>query len=102
MSLAADAAGDDASRRMRRHAETIDTALNDLGVSAQDHDNTPFSSGTSLRVLAFQPVPGLNAETVIETVKPSIYFQGQLIQVAEVIVGTPDIPPADTSTENGE
>src|SRR5262249_51838453 len=97
-----DAVGDEAARRTRRHTATIEDALTDLGVTAQDYDGASFRSGTSLRVLAFQPVPGLTAETVVETVKPSIYFQGHLIQMAEVIVGTPEPSPAATSDEKGD
>jgi hypothetical protein len=44
----------------------------------------------SLKVVAFQPTPGIGRERVIETIKPTIYFKGKAIQMGEVIVGRPD------------
>jgi hypothetical protein len=44
----------------------------------------------SLKVLCFQPTPGLRRERVIETIKPTIYFKGKTIQMGEVIVGKPE------------
>jgi hypothetical protein len=35
-------------------------------------------------------VPGFECEKVIETIKPSIHYKGQMIQMGQVIVGTPE------------
>src|SRR5205823_4748853 len=81
----------DEMRRAYRHLESIWDALVQAGVEILDHTGALFDSGMSLRVIAFQPTPGLGHEKVIETIKPTIYYAGQPIQVGEVIVETPDI-----------
>lgn len=79
------------SRRNFRH---LQAALDDL-TNAQieikdfDHQTIPENGVLSLRVLAYQPTPGISSEQVIETVKPAIYYKGEAIQYGEVIVGTP-------------
>lgn len=89
-------------RRLHRPFERVWNALTDAGITVMDHTNELFDSGTALVVLAFQPTPGLNRETVIETTKPSIYYQSRhlqkgemlLLQRGEVIVGTPEMQQA--------
>lgn len=79
-------------RRAFRHAESIGDALAEAGVRIQDHTGIDFDPGLSLKVLAYQPVSGVQRERVIETIKPTIYLNGERIQMGEVIVGTPDVP----------
>jgi hypothetical protein len=42
-----------------------------------------------LKVVTSQPAPGIARETVIETIKPTIYWQQQIIQTGEVVIATP-------------
>lgn len=77
-------------RRINRHVDSLWQTLQESQVEIIDHTNTIFDSGLSLRVIAFQPVDGINQEIVIETIKPTIYFEGRIIQMGEVIVGTPE------------
>jgi hypothetical protein len=76
-------------RRAYRHVESIWDALVEAGIQIQDHTGMLFDSGMSLRVIEFQPTAGLGREQVLDTIKPSVYYDGQLIQMGEVIVGTP-------------
>ena len=80
----------DEMRRPYRHLESVWDALAQAGVEIQDHTDKPFDSGMSLKVVSFQPTPGLGRERVIETIKPTIYFKGKSIQMGEVIVGIPE------------
>lgn len=80
----------DEMRRPYRHLESVWDALAQAGVEIQDHTDKPFDSGMSLKVVSFQPTPGLERERVIETIKPTIYFKGKSIQMGEVIVGIPE------------
>jgi hypothetical protein len=80
----------DEMRRPYRHLESVWDALAQAGEEIQDHTDKPFDSGMSLKVLSYQPTPGLGRERVIETIKPTIYFKGKLIQMGEVIVGIPE------------
>lgn len=77
-------------RRAYRPFASAWDALIEAGITILDHTDTPFNSGLLLRVLAFQPTPGIVRETVIETIRPTIYYKQQLLQPGEVIVGTPE------------
>jgi hypothetical protein len=39
-------------------------------------------------VIAYEPLPDLQRNTIIETIKPTVFYRGKPIQIAEVIVGT--------------
>lgn len=82
-----------APRKEMRVAHTyVERAFKDLEgvkVEVRDHDNAQFDSGLALKVLDFQEVSGIEQETVIDTIKPSIFYRGEMIQMGEVIVGTP-------------
>jgi len=77
-------------KRAYRHFESVWDALSAEGVKIYDHTGEAFEPGKSLRVSAFEPTPGLGRETIIEMIKPTIYFKDHLIQTGEVIVGTPE------------
>lgn len=76
--------------RAFRHLESILDTLEKEGIEIKDHDNMPFDSGLSLKVLTFQPTPGLKKEMIIETIKPSVYYKDERIVMGEVIVGSPE------------
>jgi hypothetical protein len=75
--------------KVYRHAQAILDTLAEAGVEIQSHLNTPYDSGQAISAVAFQPVPGLTRETVVDTVRPSVYMGGRQIQRGEVVVGTP-------------
>ena len=64
--------------------------LKENGLEIQDHTGSVYREGQDLKVPAFEPTPGLNVDTVIDTIKPSIYLDGRMIQMGEVVVGTPE------------
>ncbi|MGW6907188.1 hypothetical protein [Streptomyces sp. NPDC054940] len=76
-------------RQVRRQVHASRQALLDDGLEIQEHDGMPFDSGQSLEALVFQDEPGLDRETVLETVRPSVYFRGERIQMGQVVVGRP-------------
>jgi len=78
-------------RRVFRHFESVWDSIVQAGTEIQDHTNDLYGSGTTLRVISFQPTADIEREVVTETLKPTIYFRGRLIQMGEVIVATPDI-----------
>lgn len=77
------------TKRVIRHIEAVFDALNQIGVEVRDMEGRPYDSGMALKVVSFEPTPGLSKEEVSETIKPTITWQGKLIQMGEVIVGTP-------------
>ncbi|RZU29074.1 hypothetical protein BDD14_6669 [Edaphobacter modestus] len=79
--------------KIARHVERLWDSLEQVSLRIQDHYNQPYDSGQSLEVLAFQPTPGIDREIVAETIRPTVYLQGQRIQMGQVIVATPKILP---------
>lgn len=95
-------AGGDAARdgrRALRHLEAVQDALTQAGVEIVDHTHEPYAAGLALKVIAFQPMDGLQREQVLETIKPTVYLKGRAIQVGEVIVATPTTNQGDKKHE---
>jgi hypothetical protein len=96
-------AGDDgrsaAGRQAGRYLRTCREALAASGLVVQDHDGDRFDAGRSIEVLAFEDRPSLTAETVLQTVRPTVYFHGSRIQMGQVIVGCP-VAGADHEVRN--
>lgn len=86
-------------RRAYRHLESIWDALTQAGVEIHDHtgESVPEGGIYALKTIAFQPTPGIAREKVIETIKPTVYYKDQMIQMGEVIVGTPETPDVGQS-----
>lgn len=76
-------------RRAYRHLDSIMLTLENSGIEIIDHTGGFFDPNGGISALAFQPEKGLTKETVIETIKPSIFKNKIRIQMGEVIVGTP-------------
>lgn len=74
--------------RAYRHLESVFITLKNEGIEIQDHDGQSFDAGLSLKVLAYQPLPNIEKEYVYDTIKPSVYLNGERILMGEVIVAT--------------
>jgi len=79
------------NRRTFRHVQSAWDLLAENGIRILDHtdDIVPEGGIYSLKAIAYEPRDGLLRETVVETIKPTIYFQDRMIQMGEVIIGTP-------------
>ncbi len=80
---------------LHRHVLGVSDALTALGVQTQEYEGLAYTAGLQLRVLAFQPTPGLEDERVLETVGPAVTVHGGLIRMGEVIVGIPEAAPEE-------
>ena len=78
----------DEARSSFRHLLSVFDLLEQEGLYIKDHTNEPFDSGMMVTVIAYEPSPTLQRNTIIETIKPTIFYDGKPIQIAEVIVGT--------------
>jgi len=76
-------------KRAYRHLKSALDLLADAGFEISDHIGKRYDQGMLLDVIAFQPASGIESDTIIETIKPSIYYCGKPIQSGEVIVATP-------------
>lgn len=86
-------------RRVHRHLEGIFNALEELGLKTVDPTGRPYDPGMALKVIGFEETPGLAREEIKETIKPSITWHERLVQMGEVIVGT---PPRKAEAGGGE
>ncbi|EFC80558.1 hypothetical protein FrEUN1fDRAFT_6339, partial [Parafrankia sp. EUN1f] len=87
------------TRRLQRQLDSLWSTLGAAGVEVQDHDRVPYDSGLDLQVLEFQRTAGLTGETVLETLRPTVYLHGQRVQTGEVVVGTPVEEPSSGPEE---
>jgi len=76
-------------KRAYRHLKSALDLLADAGFEISDHIGKRYDQGMSLDVIAFQPSSNIESDTIIETIKPSIYYCGKPIQLGEVIIATP-------------
>jgi len=76
-------------KRVYRHIESILESLHEMGLELKDHTGDAFDYGLPLKVITTQPTQGIPRESVIETIKPTIYWQQQIIQMGEVVIATP-------------
>lgn len=81
------------SRQTSRYLRSCREALDEAGLLVQEHEGDAFHAGLSLEALTFEEDPSLTAETVLETIRPTIYLNGRRIQMGQVIVGSPPAPP---------
>lgn len=77
------------TKRIYRHVDSILDSLAQLNVEIRDHTGEAFDYGLPLNVITTQPTKGINRDRVIETIKPTIYWNRQLIQAGEVVIATP-------------
>jgi len=84
------------TRRLYRHIEGAMEAFATMGVRLSDWMDQPYDAGLPVKVLSFQPTPELTRDTVIEAVRPAVFWQDRLLQVGEVIVGIPQTPSNST------
>ncbi len=76
-------------RRALRHLDAATETLRRLDVTTKDWLNEPYDPGLPLKVIAFQPSPGLMRDTIIEVIRPAVLWQNRLVQSGEVVVGRP-------------
>ena len=77
-------------KRAYRHVEAAIEALVQLEVTTQDWLHQSYDAGLPVKVLTFQPTPGLTRDTVVEAIRPAVIWRNQLLQLGEVVVGIPE------------
>lgn len=68
----------------------LESGLRDIGLECREYTNQPYDAGMQLTVLAYEPHEGVhgNREIIHQTVSPSVFFGGQLLQQGEVVVSS--------------
>jgi len=83
-------------RRINRHIDGALEMFAEMGLTMNDWVKQPYDPGLPLKVLTFQPTPGILRDTVLEAVRPTVIWKDRLLQMGEVIVGTPQSPEEKT------
>jgi hypothetical protein len=76
-------------KKMARYLEAIYAALAEIGIAIKDRRGEAFDYGLPEKVVAAEPQEGLSREQIVETVRPTIYWNEKLVQQGEVIIATP-------------
>jgi hypothetical protein len=76
-----------------RHLDAAFDALAGAGIEVRDHDGDPYNPGQPLTAVRFEPDAGVDRDRVVETLRPTVYRGGEVIQPAEVVVATPATAP---------
>ncbi|MQY20483.1 hypothetical protein [Nocardia macrotermitis] len=89
---AAEAEADPAKllRALSRQVTSMADALAEAGIQVQSHTGEPFDGGQSVQVIAYAPAATADRERVAETIMPTVYVDGQLVQMGQIIVATPE------------
>ena len=88
--------GKDDLKKINRYCDAMFQSLSAIGMEVKDRTGEAFDYGLPEKVLTAQPQPGLTREIILETVRPTIYWNTQIAQPGEVVIGT----PAEESKKN--
>ncbi len=77
------------TRRGWRHFSSLWDLLIENEIEIRDHTGAPYQAGMPVSVIAFQPTQGIKHEQIVETIRPTIFYKKQILQVGEVIVASP-------------
>jgi len=77
-------------RRINRSFESTWDAFIQAGFEIKDHTGDIVIGGEAMHIISFQPMPGIIKDQVIETLRPTIFYKGKMVQAGEVIVGMPE------------
>lgn len=88
-------------RGLERHVNSCFDLFQEHRIELRDHAGQKFVPGMALDVLAFQPMADIARDTIVETIRPSVFYQDELLQKGEVIVAVPDVmePAAKSETQ---
>jgi hypothetical protein len=82
-------------KKMARYLDAMYAVLGEIGIEIKDRTGETFDYGLPEKVVTAQPQEGLSSERIIETVRPTIYWNEKIAQQGEVIIATP-ITPSDS------
>lgn len=72
-----------------KQTKSILKTFEENGFEIKDHTNSKYHDGMALKVLLFETDEKLEESVITETIKPSIYYNGELILNGEVVVSIP-------------
>ncbi|MDR0765274.1 MAG: hypothetical protein LBE65_06775 [Synergistaceae bacterium] len=88
--------------------ESMWAAMSRDGVEIVDHIGGTPPSEREAKIAEVREIPGLTREQVVDAMKPTIIFNGEIVQMGEIVVGRPpyaavgtagDMPPIEAERE---
>ncbi len=76
-------------RPLTRHVTAILDTLEGLGLTLRDRESEVYDYGLPEKVVAAERSAAVNRETVVETIRPTLFFRNQLIKAGEIIIALP-------------
>ncbi len=79
----------DEIKKVARYVESIYDCFKQIEIEIKDRTGEHFDYGLPEKVVTAIPQESLQKETVLETIRPTIYWNNQIAQQGEVIIATP-------------
>jgi len=87
-------------RHLPRHIESAWDALASGGFEVQDHKGELCVPGMAVNPVTYTPDPSVPPNTIVESLKPTLFWKDRLIQRADVILAAP--ADGGCNTRHGE
>ena len=78
-------------KKIARHLDSIYEALTEFGIEIRDRTGEAYDYGLPDKIVSSVPQTGLTKELIVETLKPTIYWQSQIAQAGEVVIAVPAV-----------
>lgn len=87
-------------RPLARHVTAILDTLERVGLTLRDRETEAYDYGLPEKVVAAERSAAVSRETVLETIRPTLFFRNQIVKAGEIIIALPlepsASPPADS------
>ena len=65
-------------------------SLKGIGLELRDREGEPYDYGLPEKVVAAEKRTGISREMVAETIRPSLFLNGQLLRAGEIVIAVPE------------
>lgn len=84
----------DEHRPLARHVTAILDTLEGVGLTLRDRETEAYDYGLPEKVVAAERSAAVSRETVLETIRPTLFFRNQIVKAGEIIIALPLEPSA--------
>lgn len=85
-------------RALTRHVTAILDTLEGVGLTLRDRESEAYDYGLPEKVVAAERSAAVSRETVVETIRPTLFFHNQIIKAGEIIIALPLEPAASSAS----
>ena len=76
-------------RPLARHVNAILDTLEGAGLTLRDRESEAYDYGLPEKVVAAERSAAVKRETVVETIRPTLFFRDQILKAGEIIIALP-------------